>query len=803
MVSSIKAPSIRNISGVIVLFGLVLLCFLWIGLYIKVASEREIELTSAIKETEMHVRMFEEHTVRTIKGLDQIALFLKYQVEKEGQGIDILRYIREERFTGQPFNQLGVFNENGDLMASSQVPFSTTNITDREHFTVHRDVDSGKAFVSKPIFARTFNKWSIQLSRRINKADGTFGGVAVISVDPNYFADFYKLVIMGSRSAIALVGRDGIVRIRQSGNQVALGLDYRQNVLMKNAAVSDAGNFISQSMADGTRRIYSYISLREYPLIVVAGEAESDIFQSLNQRIVGYYWVCGAMSLVIVLFVVHLIFTFTKRRKVELALLASEQALRESEERYRTMVEKANDLVYTLTPDGTFTYISPNFTEIMKYDASEVIGHSIAKIVYPDDQSGALAFVERIVAAGENQGGIEYRLQHKDGSWQWHTSNLSSLCDEDWKVISVIGIDHNIDERKRMEDEVRRSQIRYRALVNLSFEAVALIDLETQELVEINRSFTELFGYSLPEDSPLYAQQCAMLDPSDMNQRALAMPKDEVVVPEIAVFRRKNRTLVTVERASTLIHLDGRDYLIGSARVLSEERHRQIDLARDAEVARRVQQELLPELKESTSVTVRTFYHPSNFVSGDTYYLEWRNAGKQLRGFLVDISGHGLTTALQTASISVLLREGASNQLSLFEQIRQINEGAEKYFAAGSYATMLGFELDLSGKTLQYVGAGITQFCANGQKISTPGMFVGMWADAEFIEGTIPVSVGDTFHFLTDGFTDALAKPENAGFWSAGGKDFDADVAALERLAASGTLRDDATGVCVKIKELL
>ncbi len=54
---------------------------------------------------------------------------------------------------------------------------------------------------------------------------------------------------------------------------------------------------------------------------------------------------------------------------------------------------------------------------------------------------------------------------------------------------------------------------------------------------------------------------------------------------------------------------------------------------------------------------------------------------------------------------------------------------------------------------------------------------------------------------LTNGFTDALTRPENARFWSPYGKDVDTAVAALEKLAGSGTLRDNATGVCLKIKE--
>ena len=53
------------------------------------------------------------------------------------------------------------------------------------------------------------------------------------------------------------------------------------------------------------------------------------------------------------------------------------------------------------------------------------------------------------------------------------------------------------------EDAMKSSQARYYALMEQSFEALALVDLEKREVVEVNRRFTELFGYSLPEDAPL------------------------------------------------------------------------------------------------------------------------------------------------------------------------------------------------------------------------------------------------------------------------------------------------------------
>ena len=234
-------------------------------------------------------------------------------------------------------------------------------------------------------------------------------------------------------------------------------------------------------------------------------------------------------------------------------------------------------------------------------------------------------------------------------------------------------------------------------------------------------------------------------------------------------------------------------------RDMTVERSRQAEMNRDIALASRVQRVLLPEVSDSPFVSIRTLYHPSNNVSGDSYYLAWHKKRNFLSGFLVDVTGHGLATALQTASINVMMREIGYLKLPLLEQMKLLNERAAAYFSEGSYAALMGFEMDPSAMELRYVAAGITQFYKNGIEISTPGMFVGMINDAEFGTGVISISEGDCVFFLTDGFTDRLNQPENANFWSQNGKDFDADVAALEELASKGNLKDDATGLCFKI----
>ena len=164
-----KQFSVRSISGisiVTILFGMLLLGFIWGGLYYKVQSERQLELDNAVKETANYARTFAEHTARTIGGLDEVVSFLKYQAEKEGLAVDIPGLVAGRRFEGQPLAVLAILNENGDIVAASQMSEGQINNRDREFFSVHQQGDSGSLFVGAPLTGRVAGKMVIHLSRR-------------------------------------------------------------------------------------------------------------------------------------------------------------------------------------------------------------------------------------------------------------------------------------------------------------------------------------------------------------------------------------------------------------------------------------------------------------------------------------------------------------------------------------------------------------------------------------------------------------------------------------------------------------
>jgi len=192
----------------------------------------------------------------------------------------------------------------------------------------------------------------------------------------------------------------------------------------------------------------------------------------------------------------------------------AENALRESEERFRSFVEKANDIVYTVSLDGVFTYVSPNWKEMLGHETSEVEGRSFEIFVHPDDLAICRAILNRAIVSGEKQSGFEYRVKHKDGSWQWHTSNASVIRDVNGGIISFLGIARNITERKNTEAQLLASEQLFRALVENSPDFIARYDREFRRIY-INPAIQKLFGVPTENvlgktpasESPVYAPQ--------------------------------------------------------------------------------------------------------------------------------------------------------------------------------------------------------------------------------------------------------------------------------------------------------
>jgi PAS domain S-box-containing protein len=127
--------------------------------------------------------------------------------------------------------------------------------------------------------------------------------------------------------------------------------------------------------------------------------------------------------------------------------------LHRSEEKFRSFVENANDIIYTVNPDGSFSYVSPNWTNMLGHDTKEVTGKRVMDFVHPDDVETCMDFLYKVLNTGEKQSGVEYRVKHKNGTWRWHLSNGAPL-NNNHDDSAYLGIARDISDQKMTEQEI-------------------------------------------------------------------------------------------------------------------------------------------------------------------------------------------------------------------------------------------------------------------------------------------------------------------------------------------------------------
>ncbi len=160
-----------------------------------------------------------------------------------------------------------------------------------------------------------------------------------------------------------------------------------------------------------------------------------------------------------------------------------QEALRQNEEHFRSLIENATDIITILDRDGTRRYVSPSIQRALGYNPQELIGKNPFDLVHPDD----LPELRKLFASGLTQSGYtitkEFRIRHKDGSWKTHEATAHNLLD-DAAVGGIVINSRDITARKRLE---RRLKVQYEAARILA-EADSLSDAAPKLLQAICES---------------------------------------------------------------------------------------------------------------------------------------------------------------------------------------------------------------------------------------------------------------------------------------------------------------------------
>jgi signal transduction histidine kinase/CheY-like chemotaxis protein len=275
---------------------------LFSGIFIKCIYEERMEIDSTYRNIDNLCRSVDEQTTRTFEEADTLSIHIKSLLDRH-EIVDFASFIRIYPRVMDVIEQFAIADENG-LLVSSNIPgFKNVDISDREHFKVHIARDTDELFISKPVLGKVSGKWSIQLSRRLNKDDGTFGGVVVVSIDPYYFSRFYQDLDIGHHGSVILVGLDGVVRARSNMDDSMVGQDLRESKLfsMINDAIP-AAHFEAAGLLSNEHMFYSYRVVKGFPFAVLIGVSKGEALTGFYTRRNIYFTFASVLSVIVLMF---------------------------------------------------------------------------------------------------------------------------------------------------------------------------------------------------------------------------------------------------------------------------------------------------------------------------------------------------------------------------------------------------------------------------------------------------------------------------------------------------------------------
>ncbi|MGX7704382.1 sensor domain-containing diguanylate cyclase [Methylobacterium sp. Gmos1] len=173
---------------------------------------------------------------------------------------------------------LVLFDENGYGLLNSRYPTGAGgSFADRDYFQVHRrDPDVG-LYISKPYQSRMSGAYTVAFSRRVNKPDGSFGGVAVGTLKLSHFAEMLARIGLGPNGSINLVRRDGIRLVRFPYDVRDVGADVSGVPNFQRIVHERDGSFAARAVRDGVHRLFTFTQVGDLPLVLSIGLSTDEI----------------------------------------------------------------------------------------------------------------------------------------------------------------------------------------------------------------------------------------------------------------------------------------------------------------------------------------------------------------------------------------------------------------------------------------------------------------------------------------------------------------------------------------------
>ena len=431
-----------------------------------------------------------------LSGLDHTMRNMQADLEAGNQeALDLAAKSLFESYPRDSIVQVAAVDKDGRVVYSNVRGSPTTltgvSVADREHFQVHLQQKALGLYVGRPVQGRVTGQWTIQLSRALHR-NGEFAGVLVLSLSPDYFAEYFRSIFEGSKDVIVLFRDDGAYLSRSAGQAAVLGQSIPAERLELLRNPGDHGTYETKAISDEVHRMYAWNRSTGFPVIVSVGIDKAGVFgplvatldRSLIRNGVGTFLIfCGAA--LTAWLAIQTLRTEHQRRASELRL--SELAR-----------EVPGGLFQFVMPEPghpLFPFTNPGFYELHGLVAPEPGGPDPdpTQRIHPEDLAGLKASVRRAI---DNQQVWEhkYRILCPDGQIRWLSGHANPGVDPKIGMVWH-GYIHDVSNDQLLKDALELSEERLRRTIVAVGDGLWQWDCERDDVVWDERCF-EMLGYS-------------------------------------------------------------------------------------------------------------------------------------------------------------------------------------------------------------------------------------------------------------------------------------------------------------------
>ena len=243
----------------------------------------------------------------------------------------------------------------------------------------------------------------------------------------------------------------------------------------------------------------------------------------------------------------------------------AENALRESEEKYRSLVESSEDSIYLVDRNCNYIFLNNRHLDRLGVQSNQIIGKGYNTFHSPEESEDFAKRIKTVFKTGKPQS-YEYRSQRDN---RYFIRTLSPVTSPDREINAITVISKDITERKRSEEALRESENRFRILVEHSVDAFILHDLDGR-ILDVNQHTCDSLGYTREELLGLYVYDIDQyVAPSKHMEVWEAMVPGEPITLE-GVHKRKDGTTFPVEVRLGVFESGGRKLILGLVRDVTE-----------------------------------------------------------------------------------------------------------------------------------------------------------------------------------------------------------------------------------------